>query len=284
MIKVIKMDIYRLTKATSFKVCLIIVFLLNLISGPAEKLLFNLAKALVGEDSEAGKELGSFIFNYHLGNTIAAPLGAITTVILLLCIVWFSSADISHGYIKNIAGQLPSRGHTIVSKFVASQATIIIFIAAAIIGNCIGQLLIGRTFVMDMSYTGITSLSEPRTFPLYAAFGELAIKWILLTAICALILLFTTALGSNVIGTIVAVLSGAGLTGAAYAGISAGINALLRLKEGHEFSLADYMPDSIYHSNIINSDDVVRALIVGVVSVVLIMFFTVTLYNKKDIK
>lgn len=283
MSRVIRMDFYRLTKMTSFKVCLSLVFLLNLVGGPLEKIIYDLAKALVKESDPATYEqLGELSKEFHLGNMIASPLGGLTTVLLLLCIVWFCSADIQHGYIKNIAGQLPSRGHTIVSKFVVTQITTIIFIVAASIGDIIGQLMIGRTLVADFYLK--ESEGVIYSFSMASSFGELAIKWILLTAICALILLFTTALGSNVIGTIVAVLCGLGLTGAAYLGISSGINALFRLKDDKEFDLSKFMPDSLYHSNILINDAMIRSLIVGVVSVCLIMFFTVTLYNKKDIK
>lgn len=283
MSRVIRMDFYRLTKMLSFKVCLSLVFLLNLVGGPLEKIIYDLAKTLVKEaDPNSLEQIGEFPKQFHLGNMVASPLGGVPTVLLLLCIVWFCSADIQHGYIKNIAGQLPSRGHTIVSKFVVTQITTIVFIVAASIGDIIGQLMIGRTLVADFYLKEAEGVVH--NFSLAASFGELAVKWILLTAICALILLFTTALGSNVIGTIVAVLCGLGLTGAAYLGISSGINALFRLKEGNEFDLSNFMPDSLYHSNILVNDAMLRSLIVGIISVCLIMFFTVTLYNKKDIK
>ncbi len=43
---VIRMDLYRLHRALSFKVCLGIVFLLNIIEGPLGKLLYNIGKKL----------------------------------------------------------------------------------------------------------------------------------------------------------------------------------------------------------------------------------------------
>lgn len=156
---VIKMDLYRLVKSLSFKICLIIVFLLNLIDGPLEKIMFNLGKSLAenSEDSErALAELGEWNSTFHLGNVLASQLGIICTAVFLLCIVWFCYADIQHGYIKNIAGQLPSRGHTIVSKFVVIQFTTLMFYAVTIIGSTVGQLIVAVITIVVLLYFTIT--------------------------------------------------------------------------------------------------------------------------------
>jgi len=96
-----------------------------------------------------------------------------------------------------------------------------------------------------------------------------------------LVLLLTTGVGSNVAGTIVAVLCGAGFAGLAYSGITAGINKLFKLED---FDLGNYMPDSLYRTNLLEEGRMLTGLIVGVIAVVVLMYFTTTLYNKKDIK
>ena len=71
-------------------------------------------------------------------------------------------------------------------------------------------------------------------------------------------------------------------TDAAPCSISAGINKLFKFKE--EFALSDYMPDSLYRTNLNDEGCMLRALIVGIITVVVLLYFTTTLYNKKDIK
>ena len=280
---VIRMDLYRFRKALSFKVCLLIVFLLNLIDGPLGKLFFNIAKKIAekAENSEEELEkLGTWDNSFHIGNVIAGQLGTICTVVFLLCIVWFCYADIQHGYIKNIAGQLPSRGHTIISKFVVIQFAILVFYVASVIGSTLGNLIIGQNIKWDMCISG--DFGEPDKFYSMAqVFAEFGIKWILLAGICTLVLLLTTAIGSNVAGTIIAILCGAGFSGLAYAGITTGLNKLFKFKD---FDFSDYMPDSLYRTNLFATNSVIRALIVGIITVVVLMYFTTTLYNKKDIK
>ncbi|MBP1536967.1 MAG: hypothetical protein ILA17_03740, partial [Ruminococcus sp.] len=79
-----------------------------------------------------------------------------------------------------------------------------------------------------------------------------------------------------------AILCGAGFTGLAYTGISAGINKLFKFKK--DFELSDYMPDSLYRTNLNEEGCMLRALIVGIITVVVLLYFTTKLYNKRDIK
>ncbi len=288
---VIRMDLYRLTKSLSFKICLLVVFLLNAIEAPVSKIIYNVGKSLLEKQNSADaqeslEKMGEWSADFHIGNLVAGQLGVICTAVFLLCIVYFCFADIQHGYIKNVAGQLPSRGHTIISKFVVIQFTTLVFYVVTIIGNIIGNVIIGQHIKFDLFYAGSKDLEtgavEPdKVFSMGAAFGEFAIKWLLLSGMCALILLLTTGIGSNVAGTIVAVLCGAGFTGLAYSGITAGINKLFKFKN---FELSDYMPDSLYRTNLFEENCVLRALIVAVITIVVLMYLTTTLYNKKDIK
>ena len=113
------------------------------------------------------------------------------------------------------------------------------------------------------------------------AFATFGVKFLLLSGMCALILLLTTGIGSNVAGTIAAILCGGGFTGLAYSGISAGIDKLFKTED---FKLGDYMPDSLYRSELVKEGFLLRGLIVAVITIVVLMFITTRLYNKKDIK
>jgi len=280
---VIKMDFYRLVKSLSFKICLGIVFLLSVADGPLSKIIYNVGRTIAehaDDDGKTLKEIGEWVNDVHVGNIIANQMGIIATAVFLLCVVWFSYADIQHGYIKNIAGQLPSRGHTIVSKFVVIQASAVLFYLVDIIGQIIGYVVSGFDLKFDVLYKGEDGAAD-KVFSFASSFAELGIKLLLLSGVCALVLLLTTGVGSNVAGTIVAVLCGAGFAGLAYSGITAGINKLFKLED---FDLGNYMPDSLYRTNLLEEGRMLTGLIVGVIAVVVLMYFTTTLYNKKDIK
>ncbi|MBQ2580664.1 MAG: hypothetical protein II574_03445, partial [Ruminococcus sp.] len=77
---VIRMDLYRLVKSMSFKVCLIIVFFMNLIEGPLGKIMFNLGKKLAEQNEDPEKalaQLGEWDNTFHFGNILADQLGMI---------------------------------------------------------------------------------------------------------------------------------------------------------------------------------------------------------------
>ena len=280
---VIRMDFYRLRRSLSFKICIITVLAFNLINGPLEKLIFNISKALVKNDPEALEKLGEYNNVYHLGNNIASPLNSFCLVIFMLCIVWFCYADLQHGFIKNIAGQLPSRGHTVISKFIVIMVVTLIFMIAACAGDTIGHLIIGDSLHTDLVYYGLDG-DPDKVFTMGEACIEFAVKWVLGVGVCCIILLFTTGFSSNVAGTIIAVVCGGGLTSAVYLGISTGINSIFGLEGTKKIAVGDYMPDSLLHSNLTEDGAITTAASVGAATVFVLLYCTVKLFNKKDVK
>ena len=110
----IRMDLYRMNRAKSFRVCLILSFVTALAATPLEKLLYSLGNLLQAEN------VGAFPETADLCGMIASPASVITVMLSLLSIVCFFHADMEGGYIKNIAGQMPRKGFTILSRFIAS--------------------------------------------------------------------------------------------------------------------------------------------------------------------
>lgn len=289
MFNVIKMDIYRLVTSLYFKICIVIVFLLNLFEAPFAKLIFNLTVKLL-ESVETEEDPASLDLVWpnvlHVGNVIADQLGIFCTVSFLICIVIFSYDDIRHGYIKNIAGQLPSRGHTVISKFAVIQLSAIVFYLISIIGNSVGQLVIGEEVKFDMVFSGDFDLEtgdfgSDKVFSMGQSFAECIVKILLLSTICALILLLTTGIGSNMAATIAAILFGSGLTGIGYSLASSTISKLLRFED---FALSDYMPDSLYRSDLFAEGRVLQSLITAVILITVLLFVTIKLYSRKEIK
>ena len=142
--KLIRMDLYRMLKSKTFLICLLLAFLLALGNAPFEKLMFTLASSLSTDINE------TFATEVSLSGILSDPFPLFNLMLALLSLCWFFHADVENGYIKNIAGQMPMKGFTVLSKFIAASVHNIIFAAAGIIGNLVGSLLV-RQFIMDVN-------------------------------------------------------------------------------------------------------------------------------------
>ncbi|MBP5726012.1 MAG: hypothetical protein J6Y48_02940, partial [Clostridia bacterium] len=140
--KLIRMDLYRMLKSKSFLVCLTIAFVLALVNAPVAKLMYTLANSLSSDINE------TFPAEVNLSGVLSDPFPMMGLMLALLSLCFFFYADVENGYIKNIAGQMPMKGFTVLSKFTASAVHNLYFAAAGIIGNLIGTILVQR-IVMD---------------------------------------------------------------------------------------------------------------------------------------
>ena len=134
--KLIRMDLYRMLKSKTFLICLLLAFLLALGNAPFEKLMFTLASSLSTDINE------TFATEVSLSGILSDPFPLFNLMLALLSLCWFFHADVENGYIKNIAGQMPMKGFTVLSKFIAASVHNIIFAAAGIIGNLAGGFII----------------------------------------------------------------------------------------------------------------------------------------------
>ena len=255
MTNLLRMDLYRMRKAKGFRICLLLVFLLALSATPLEALLLYLARLI-------STEVGS-LDDVKLSEILGSPLSSLNAMLTLLSACFFYYADVENGYVKNIAGQMPKRGYTILSKFLATAPHNLIFMAAAIIGSILGALPFQRFAVDGAVLKGL---------------GTLVSKLLLLQGICAILLLFTASLRSKSLGTVFAVLFGTGILFLAYMGIDAGLDQLLPKKS---FSIADYMPDQLFRES---RPDAVAALLVAAVTICVFLWLAVRIFDKKDVK
>ena len=254
--KLIKMDLYRMFKSTSFIVCLILNFLLGLGEAPLGKLLFNLARTLSAETGDIFPEevkLSSFFSN---------PFTMLGLLLILLSLCWFYYADVENGYIKNIAGQMPMKGFTILSKFAATAVHNLIFVAMGIIGKIIGTVLVQRI----SADPGVAD-----------SIRMLVLKLLLLQSICSILLLFVSTLRSKPLGMILAVLIGLGLTSLIYLGINQGLSRIF----GPETDIIQYMPDTVMGENPL---DTVKALLVSLVTCGIFLPLAIRIFDRKDVK
>ena len=254
--KLIRMDLYRMFKSRASVICLALTCLLALGNAPFAKLMFTLARSLSPEIKDL------IPAEVNLSAIIGEPFPLISTMLVLLSLCFFFYADVENGYIKNIAGQMPMKGFTVLSKFVAASVHNIIFAAVGIIGNLIGSLIVMRVVVDGAVLENIRVL---------------VLKLLLLQSLCAILLLVVSTFRSKSLGMILAVVFGMGLTGIIYAGISEGLGQIFST----DVDISKYMPDAVMGETPL---DTVKAILVAVVTGGIFLPLAIRIFDRKDVK
>ena len=254
--KLIRMDLYRMVKSKSFIICLILAFAMALGNTPFAKLMFTLASSLSSDISE------TMPAEAELSGILGSPFPLFSLMLVLLSLCWFFHADVENGYIKNIAGQMPMKGFTILSKFMAASVHNLIFAAAGIIGNLAGTALVQR-IVMDSNVLD--------------AVRVLVLKLLLVQSICAILLLVVSTFRSKPLGMILAVLFGLEMTPLIYIGI----NEILRPVFGQDTDIGRFMPDTVMNKKPLET---VRALAVAVGAGAAFLIPAIRIFDHKDVK
>ena len=253
--KLIRMDLYRMNKGKSFLVCLILAFIFAVASTPVEKALYALGNMLEVEGTEVFPETAS------LTEMIANPISSIGIMLSLLSIVIFFYADLEAGYIKNIAGQMPKKGFSVLSRYIASIVHSLVFLLASLVGNLIGTLPFQR-IIADGSVPG--------------AVGTFLLRLLLLESVCAILLLFVTGLRNKSLGMIFAVLLGLPVMTLVYAGINSALNQVFK-----GVDIMPYMPDQVLKET---NPAVLRSILVSAVTIGIFLPLSISIFDRKDVK
>ena len=256
MVNLIRMDLYRMFKTRSFQVCLAFAFVLSLASTPLEVLLFNLAKSLTPE-----AETLPLPETAELSSMIQSPLSLLTTLLVMLSVVFFYFADMENGYIKNIAGQMPRRGFSILSRFIAAIPHNLVFMLVGLIGNLIGTVIFQRIVVDG---------------PILESIGTFLLRLLLLQSVCAILLLVTASFRNKSLGMILAVLMGLPLMSLIYLAVNSGLGQLIK-----DVNITPYMPDQVLKEE---APDALRALLVSAVTIGVFLPLSIRVFDKKDVK
>lgn len=252
----IRMDLYRLVRSTSFRVCAILAFVLAMAQTP-------LFWGLTMVTRMFSEEVSAFPKTANLTEIIGNPLPFLNGMLVMLSACSFFYADMEDGYIKNIAGQMPKRGFTVLSKYFAMIPHNLFFMLLGVIGT-----LIGTVFLQQIVPGG-------NVFDSVVIF---LMKFLLLQSICTILILVTAAFRNKSLGTVLAVLFGMGLLGLVYAALSTGISQLLRMEN---FNLSDYMPDQLLGSA---DPDVVKSILVSAVTTAIFLPVSIRVFDKRDVK
>ena len=255
------MDLYRMFRAKSFKVCLGLAFLFAAAGLPLLKLLTNVAARLSPDSA-----VTPFPASNDLSSILQSPLSMIPLLLCLLSVVFFFYADMESGYIKNIAGQMPKRGFSILSRFLASVVHNLIFMAVGAIGAIIGTLITMKLSVDSNMADGILTF---------------VLKLLLLQAICSVLLLVTASLRSKSFGIVLAVLFGVGAMTLLYNALDSGLDLLIK-----GFKIAPYMPDTLLDNPFDANGNlmVVRSLLSAAATIGIFLPLSIGVFDKRDVK
>ena len=231
MANLIRMDLYRMARAKRFWICLALAFLFAASVTPLSELIIKLA-GLFGEAEVKSETSVSFI------SLLSNPFPAIT-------------------------GQMPDKGFTILSKFIAILPHNLLFMLAGVAGSLLGSVFFRR----------ITMQGD-----VLEALRVIALKLLLMQSLCCLLLLATTALQSKSLGTVLAVLMGLGMMSLIYLAIDSGLNAMLPKKN---FAIGDYMPDTLLGEE---APKTLRAILSALITGGIFLPLTIRIFDKKDVK
>ena len=226
--------------------------------------------AVVGNKNTEKQSNGIFDPNTTLDELLRDPFLMFGAMLLMISVCSFFYADVENGYIKNIAGQMPKKGFTIVSKFTASVAHNLIFMAAGFAGNLLGSLLVKHISAGELG-TGISIFF---------------LKLLLIQGISAMLVLFVSTFRNKSLGTVVAVVMGLGLMGLMYSLIDTGIE---KLWSGWPDLFSKYMPDNLLgfrkpSDDMSMGDFVLASIVVSGLFIAVFLNLAVNLFDKKDVK
>ena len=192
-----------------------------------------------------------------LTSSIVSPFYLPFFIILMFAsLVSFSYADIANGYIKNIAGQLPHKSSTIISKFI-------------VIG---GNLMLSGMGMIHFVNDGMA----------LQAILTLLLKWMLSMALASILMFVTIGIKNKILASIVGVIIGTGSLGLAYMGLSTAADTVFRT-DG--FDLGEFMPDTLFNAVSVGTNTaVINAVIVSLVCIAIFMTLTVKVFDRSDVK
>lgn len=259
MSKLIRMDFYRMIRAKMLWVCIGIMSLLHIFFIVAGPYILEWAARFSGEKVSSEKT------NMYFASQLQEPFQEMMILFMLLSVVSFMYADMANGYIKNIAGQVPKRGYTAVSKFIVAGFHNFIFMLFGVISGVIGGIISPKiNFIFDID-------KVPEAILIFF------VKLLLGLAITSLLLFITTGLRSKTFAVVMAVLFGVSALTLIYTLINNLLGNIIK-----DVDITKYLPDVLIGSVV--PDTAFRAIVVAVVYSAIFLVLTVKVFNSRDVK
>lgn len=273
MLNLVKMDLYRLLHSKLIKVGMIAAAILAFFGMLLNLGVLEIIK-LGMEGDPSGAESMEILFpivawfnGVDFADVVFTGTSFLSLFVSCMMVSSFVGAEQSCGYVKNIAGQLPNRGMTVVSKFIVT---------------CLVQLIVLFIYSIVSSLCAAMFFSNYITaYSIVALIEGLLLRFLLFCAIDAVVLFFCTLTKSHAIAMVVGAIFGIGVTGIAYWAASA-LLSMLKIS----FNVAKIMPDGI--NGLISVSNLgtiaVGAIVVAIVFIAGFLIGAVMLFKKRDVK
>jgi|GEM_PF-832963 len=265
----LKMDFFKLRKIKLFWISGIILLVVNVILPIISKLFADLLLRICEQSGDTtaladALQLVEIMKQpYLLSDIFRTSFGGLSVLLILIMIsaVSFSYADITGGFVKNIAGQIPSRGYLAISKWIVIMVHNLVLMVCCMAGALIGQGV----------SRGINADSQ-----IGEGLLEFFAKYLLLGGVCAFLLFFTTGICKRVLAIVLSVILSTGSLSIIYLPLNFGLSKLFNA----EIDITKYAPDQMLTFTKINPW---VALAEAAVLTVLFLFLTVTIMKKRDV-
>ena len=269
----IKMDFYRLCTSRALKIGAIVTGILAAVCMLFSLGVVAIVKISFTEDPELAVQMGALLSQtaWVVGVDLAevALCGTTTFALFVGCMLTanFIGSEMSCGYTKNFAGQLPNRGYMAISKFlVTSFAHIIVLVIYTAVAGLLGNLLLSQ-YITGLAWSS-----------LFATLGLRILLHIALNSIIVFVCMFTK---SHAVAMVVGCIFGIGMTKLVYLGASMLLSAIKI-----NFDISKYMPDGInlqLEAGNFNTL-IVRAIIVSIAFIAVFVTTNYFVLQKRDVK
>lgn len=273
MLNLVKMDFYRLFRSKSVRMGAIAAAVVAFLGMLLNLGILEILKFSMGEGADSLGEAAmlfpiiSWLSGVDFADIVFAGTNAFSLFVSCMIVASFIGAEQSCSYMKNIAGQLPNRGMTVISKFIVT---------------CFVQLMV------LLIYTAVSSICAVLFFASYisgysilALVEGLLLRFLLFCAINAIVLFFCTLTKSHSIAMVVGAIFGIGVNRLVYFAAS-----MLLSMVNITFDIEKMMPDGI--NGLISVSSVgtiaVRVIIVSMIFIVGFLISAVMLFKKRDVQ
>ena len=273
MLNLIKMDFYRLFKTKAWKTGIIVGAIFAFCASLINFGIVELVSFASQENPEAVMGIGMFLAvaswagGVDFAEIVLTGTGMLSLFVSCMMAASFIGDEQSCGYVKNIAGQFPNRGHLIISKFVT---TCFVHLSILVIYTVVCSIFAGIFF--NKYITG---------YSIGAMLAGVLLRFILFCAINAVVLFFCTLTKSHSISMVIGAIFGTGISSLGYKVITM-ILSIAKISVNMEMITPDGINGLINSTSI--GDIALRAIIVSAVFIGLFLSGAIILFKKRDVR
>lgn len=269
----IKMDFYRLFHTKAFSVGILAAFVVSIVTAFFNYGIVELIKISIPADPTMAETIGfiipaaRWIVGVDYADIVISGSGAFSLLISCMVAASFISTEHSSGYVKNVIGQLSDRGHTVVSKFVATSAIhLIVLLIYTFVNIVITSTFLGEYIV---------------SYSIGNLIGALLTRLLLYFAINAVIVFLCILTKSQSLAMVIGAIFGTGVTQIVYY-IASALLGILKI----DFDITSYMPDGINGALSVGDINSLygKAICVSIVFIAVFLTGSIAIIKNRDVR